>query len=163
MSADRRRKWLDGIVAPAVLCTLFSAVTAPNPVAAQAVITQLSPPPAGMARIWFLRQYEPSESLSTPWIYVNGAALTTSQPGTIFYRDLAPGTYTFSVESCGTDVNQEQTLQLAPDSQAELEVQSLKSFTPPDCPKRSSTFYIRPVAPRFLQFYLPQLAYLGGS
>ena len=164
MSAILARKWLDAIaVALAVLCWPTFSVLAPGSAAAQPAVAQLSPPPAGMARIWFLRQYEPGESLATPWIYINGAALTTSQPGTIFYRDLAPGNYTFSVESCGTDVNQTQTLQLVPDTQAELEIQSLRSFTPPDCPRGTSTFYVRPVAPHFLQLYLPQLAYLGGS
>jgi hypothetical protein len=114
-----------------------------------------------MARVWFLRQFQPGENLSTPMIYANGAPLTSSQPGTIFYRDLAPGTYTFAVESCGTDVNQEHTLQLPPGGHAELEIQSLQSFTPPDCPMGSGTFYVRAVAARFLQLYLPQLTYLG--
>jgi hypothetical protein len=131
------------------------AQTAPVPQA-------LPPPPASAARVWFLRQYEPSESLATPMIFIDGAPLAPSVPGTIFYRDLAPGTYTFAVETCGTDVNQAATLQLAPGSSAELEIQSLQSFTRPDCPRRSGTFYVRPVAPHFLQLYLPQLAYLGG-
>src|SRR3954471_3622082 len=58
----------------------------------------LAPPPAGLARVWFLRQYEPGENLSTPMIYVNGAAMTPSMPGTIFYRDFVSGTYNFSVD-----------------------------------------------------------------
>jgi hypothetical protein len=134
-----------------------------RPAAAQPSIAavQLPPPPPGLARVWFLRQYEPGESLATPWIYINGQPLTTSQPGTIFYRDLAPGTYAFTVDTCGRDVNQFQTLTLAPGSRIELEIQSLSSFTPPDCPV-PETFYVRPVAPRFLQLYLPQLAYLGA-
>jgi hypothetical protein len=121
----------------------------------------LAPPPPGLARVWFLRQYQPGENLSTPMIYVNGAALTPSLPGTIFYRDFAPGVYTFSVDTCGTDVYQFPTVQLAPGAQYDFEVQSLQSFTPPDCPRDAGTFYVRPVQPRFLQLYLPQLAYLG--
>ncbi|HKS87927.1 MAG TPA: hypothetical protein VJR70_00675 [Stellaceae bacterium] len=119
-------------------------------------------PPAGMARVWFLRQFTPGGSLATPWIYINGAPLTTSQPGTIFHHDLPPGTYNFAVESCGIDVNQTLTLQLPPGSQADLEVQSLESMTPRDCPRGTSTFYVRPIAPRFLQLYLPHLANLGA-
>ncbi|MGE3781924.1 MAG: hypothetical protein AB7H71_04185 [Alphaproteobacteria bacterium] len=122
---------------------------------------QLAPPPAGLARVWFLRQFQPGESLWTPMIYVNGAAMTPSIPGTIFYRDFAPGTYTFTVDSCGADTNQFPTIQLGPGMQQELEVQSLESFRPPDCPRGTGVFYVRPVAPRFLQLYLPQLAYLG--
>ena len=82
-------------------------------------------------------------------------------PGTIFYRDFAPGTYTFSVDTCGADTNQFPTVQLAPGAQYEFEVQSLESFRPPDCPRGTGVFYVRPVQPRFLQLYLPQLAYLG--
>ena len=77
----------------------------------------------------------PAENLSTPMIYVNGAPMTPSQPGTIFYRDFAPGIYTFSVDTCGADINQFPTVQLAPGAQYEFEVQSLQSFTPPDCPR----------------------------
>jgi hypothetical protein len=122
---------------------------------------QLAPPPVGLARVWFLRQFQPGENLSTPWIYVNGAPMTASIPGTIFYRDFPPGIYTFSADTCGTDVNQFPTVQLTPGAQYEFEVQSLQSFTPPDCPRDAGTFYVRPVAPRFLQLYLPQLSYLG--
>jgi hypothetical protein len=145
---------------------IFAAAMAPvvappivRPALAQTL--QLAPPPDGLARVWFLRQYQPAENLSTPWIYVNGTPMTSSIPGTIFYRDFMPGTYTFSVDTCGTDTNQFPTVQLAPGAQYEFEVQSLQSFTPPDCPRNAGTFYVRPVAPRFLQLYLPQLAYLG--
>lgn len=124
--------------------------------------TLLAPPPPDLARVWFLRQYQPSENLSTPMIYVNGAPMTPSIPGTFFYRDFPPGVYTFSVDTCGRDINQFPTVQLGPGSQYEFEVQSLQSFTPPDCPRDAGTFYVRPVQPRFLQLYLPQLAYLGA-
>jgi hypothetical protein len=137
---------------------LTQAVIAP----AGAQTAQLAPPPPGLARVWFLRQFQPEESLWTPMIYVNGAAMTPSQPGTIFYRDFAPGTYTFSVDTCGADINQFPTVQLAPGAQYEYEVQSLESFRPPDCPRGSGVFYVRPVMPHFLQMYLPQLAYLGA-
>jgi hypothetical protein len=138
------------------------AAPAAAQVAAPAVQLPMPMPPAGLARVWFVRQYEPGENLSTPMIYANGAPVASSVPGTIFYRDLAPGTYTLSVESCGTDVSQDLTVQLAPGGHAELEIQSLQSFTPPDCPPGSGTLYVRPINPRFLQLALPQLAYLGG-
>jgi hypothetical protein len=153
-------------LAAALTPLALPAATVPARAQAQAQIAaqpaQLAPPPPGLARVWFLRQYQPSENLSTPMIYVNGAPMTPSQPGTIFYRDFAPGVYTFSVDSCGADVNQFPTVRLAPGAQVEFEVQSLQSFTPPDCPADAGTFYVRPVQPRFLQLYLPQLAYLGA-
>jgi hypothetical protein len=161
-TAARDKRSLGAAIA--ILLVMAGAILgiAALPRAAFAQPAQLAPPPPGLARVWFLRQFTPGGSLATPWIYINGAPLTTSQPGTIFYHDLVPGIYTFSVESCGEDVGQSQTLQLRPGSQAELEIQSLESFTPRDCPSRGSTFYVRPVAPRFLPLYLPQLADLGA-
>jgi hypothetical protein len=114
-----------------------------------------------MARVWFLRQFEPGEGLRSPTIFVNGAPLASSQPGTVFYRDFPPGAYTFSVETCTRDANQETTLTLPPGSEAELEVQSLSSFRSWGC-VANTTFYIRPIPPRWAQMYLPQLAFLGA-
>ena len=48
-------------------------------------------------------------------------------PGTIFYRDFAPGTYTFSVDTCGTDMNQSSTLKLLPGVQYEFEYSRWKA------------------------------------
>lgn len=164
MARKQGTAFAETLVAVALLATvpIAAVVLSPASVARSevAAAAQLPSPGPGMARVWFVRQYEPSESLATPMIYVNGAPLAPSMPGTIFYRDLAPGTYAFTVDTCGQDVNQFQTLHLAPGAQAELEIQSLSSFTPSDCRVRE-TFYVRPIAPRFLQLYLPQLAYLG--
>jgi hypothetical protein len=160
MTRTLRRKLLDTL---ALTLLLVSAAADLEAQAQTAPMSQALPqPPASVARVWFLRQYQPGENLGTPMIYINGAPLGPSVPGTIFYRDMAPGTYTFAVDTCGTDVNQAATLQLPPGSSAELEIQSLQSFTPPDCPRGAGTFYVRPVAPYFLQLYLPQLAYLGS-
>lgn len=136
-----------GVCAPLVLDELAYAQQGP-------------PLPPGSARVWFLRQYEPSESLRTPMIYLNGAPLANSQPGTVFYRDLPAGTYNFSVESCTTDTGQTQTLNLAPGNQIDLEIQSLSSFHAWGCMVKE-TFYVRQIDPARAQLYLPQLAYLG--
>ena len=87
---------------------------------------QLAFPP-GYARVWILRQYEPSESLRTPVMYINGASIGASQPGTIFYRDLPAGAYQVTVDSCTKDVGQDANLNLAPGMQVYLEIQSLSS------------------------------------
>jgi hypothetical protein len=140
---------------------LLTKAVIPSASAQLTEISQLAPPPAGLARVWFLRQFEPGGSLWTPMMYVNGTPMTASQPGTIFYRDFAPGTYTFTVDSCGSDVNQFPVVQLTAGAQYEFEVQTLDSFRPRDCPRGTGVFYVRPVQPRFLQMYLPQLTYLG--
>jgi hypothetical protein len=162
MTVIRGTAWCGAIVV--MFIGLYAPAFADAAVAQPALARNatLPPPPPALARVWILRQYEPSESLATPMIYVNGAPLAVSYPGTIFYRDFPPGTYTFSVDSCGTDTNQDQTLRLGPGSHSELEIQSLGSFKPPYCGPRETTSYVRPVLPRFLQLDLPQLRYLGA-
>ena len=51
----------------------------------------LSPVPVGEARIYFLRDYEPYESLARPSIYLNDRKVGVSEPGGVSYRDVAPG------------------------------------------------------------------------
>jgi hypothetical protein len=120
-----------------------------------------APIPPGVARVWFLRQFEPSESLQTPMIFVNDAPLASSQPGTVFSRDFPPGRYAFSVETCTRDYNQVATLNLTPGSETYLEVQSLSSFRSWDC--ITDTFYVRAIPAGWAQLYFPQLTYLGAG
>jgi len=90
-----------------------------------AAISQVPPIQAGLARVWFLRQLEPCETLTSPMISANGAPVRQSEPGTAFIRDFRPGTYTFMVPSYGVDTGQAATVQLAPGTQTYLDVQSL--------------------------------------
>jgi hypothetical protein len=125
------------------------------------VVLSIPPQAAGLARVWFLRQYQPSEGLGMPTMFVNGAPLASSVPGTALYRDFPPGAYTFSVETCTIDFGQDTVLKLLPGMQTVLEVQSLSSFRAPNCP-RNTTFYMRPISPERAQLYYPQLTYLGA-
>ena len=95
-----------------VVLQLPGCASDPGVTAAEAQIPAL---PAGMARVWVLRQFEPGLGVQwSPMTYVNGAPLAPALAGTAFYRDLAPGTYTFTVYSCTRDFSQAQTLQLRP-------------------------------------------------
>jgi hypothetical protein len=81
-----------------------------------------APVAPGMVRIWIFREYEPYESLATPYVRLNGAVVGVSQPGGVFYRDVPTGTYTVTVDSTGTDTNQFATVSLAPGQQAFIKV-----------------------------------------
>lgn len=137
---------------------LFACASEPNHSVAQA---EVPPLPAGSARVWVLRQFEPGLGVQwTPMTYINGAPLAPSYAGTAFYRDLGPGTYTFTVESCTTDFNQSQTLRLTPGTQADLEVQVLNSIPAWGC-YDPNTFYIRQIPPQRAQLYFNQVRYVG--
>ena len=122
--------------------------------------TQIAAVPPGVARVWFLRQFQPN-SLQMPMIYVNGAPLASSEPGTTFFRDFSPGSYAFSVETCTRDFNQVATPDLTSGSETYLEVQSLKDFRSWDC--ITDTFYVRAIPAERAQLYFPQLRYLGAG
>ena len=63
-----------------------------------------SAPPLGpdMARVWFLRQADPTGGnvyASQPVVYVDRTPLVTIQQGTAFFHDFAPGRYRLSAQA----------------------------------------------------------------
>jgi hypothetical protein len=51
------------------------------------VATTIPPVPPGQGRIYFYRNYEPYESRSRPYLYLNRQVAGVSIPGGVFYRD----------------------------------------------------------------------------
>jgi hypothetical protein len=78
--------------------------------------------PAGMARIWIYREANAFDSAATPYLRLNDAVVGVSQPGGVLYRDVAPGTYTVTADSYGTDVNQFATVIVGPAQTAFVKV-----------------------------------------
>ena len=80
----------------------------------------LSAPSPGTARVWFLRAGAPDGRNTlygaVPQIYANGTPVGSIPHTSRFYRDFAPGTYRFTVDSYGLPNNESQTVQLAPGS-----------------------------------------------
>src|SRR5262245_51993028 len=98
------------------------------------VQAQIPSLPPGFARVWMVRQFQPGLGVQwSPMTYVNGAPLASAYAGTAFYRDLAPGTYTFTVDSCTRDFSQARTVDLAAGMQVDLEVQVLGSISSWGC------------------------------
>jgi hypothetical protein len=93
-----------------------------------AVAPQIPPIPADQARIYFYRDYEPFESLSRPYLYLNGSRTGTSVPGGVFYRDVAPGTYLISVDTVGIYWNPFKTVTLRPGDTIYAKIESLRSW-----------------------------------
>lgn len=122
---------------------------------------QVPPLRAGLARVWFLRQFEPTESMATPMISANGVPMCISQPGTAFIRDFLPGTYIFTVPSYGVDSGQAATLQLVAGTQTYLEVQSLRSWADFGDTAQRDTLYVRQISPYWAEKYFQAMIYLG--
>ena len=121
---------------------------------------QAPPVPAGQSRVWFVRPLLPGEQFHPPMLYVNGAPIATSAEGTAFYRDFAPGQYTFSVENCLPQQGTSQTLHLRPDTQFALEVQQDDNGAWDCSPPQVS--YLRQVQPQAVLYIFAPLTFIGA-
>ena len=160
MPVVSRRSLLIGVALIGGGLAAFGSFAAVSAAAGVNAAQTAGPVPPGVARVWFLRQFQPN-SLQMPMIYVNGAPLASSQPGTTFFRDFSPGSYALSVETCTGDFNQVATPNLTPGSETYLEIQSLKDFRSWDC--ITDTVYVRAVPAERAQLYFLQLRYLGAG
>jgi uncharacterized protein DUF2846 len=109
-------RWTSGLLLIAAGCA-----GPPVPVAAP-------PVPAGQARVWFYRPYEPSESLNLALIDMNGSYIGAVENGSAFYRDVSPGHYHIAPQSFGRDFNQDKDVDLVPGQQLYVKIVSLQSW-----------------------------------
>ena len=132
-------------------------------------LAQVPPGKSGSARVWFLRWAISTNSAVqafSPLIYVNGAPVAAIPIETAFYRDFAPGTYRFMVQTdSGFPTDRVTTLQLAPGTEYFLDVDWVPSWNlgyPLIAGSQNfATFAIIPMGPQVAQAYLPTLHYLG--
>jgi hypothetical protein len=113
----------------------------------------------GVARVWFLNQLIPGTAMHAPMIYVNGMPISISPEGTVFYRDFAPGRYTFGIENCLPEPGSSQTLTLRPHTQVAMQVLTDQNGAW-DC-EPSQISYLRELAPQEVPMEFAPLTYLG--
>jgi hypothetical protein len=147
------------------LCLIALAACAqPGP---RVSLAQVPPAKSGSARVWFLRGSitpNPAVQAFSPVIYVNGAPVAAIPIETAFYRDFAPGTYRFMVQTNGLPIPA-TSLQLAPGTEYFLDVDWVASWNlgyPYIAGSQNfATFAIIPMGTQVAQAYLPTLHYLG--
>lgn len=146
------------------------AFTQNTPAAGPDAVEGQAPTPArGLARVWFLRASDSprgSVQAAAPTIFANGAPVASLPVNSKFYRDFAPGTYSFTVQSYGLPTDQAATVQLAAGTQTYLQVQWAASwqfgFPEAGWSFKPNTFVITPMSPQMAKAYLPTLAFLGS-
>jgi hypothetical protein len=124
------------------------------------------PPSPGMARIWVYREYEPYQSLSTPYVRFNGAIVGVSEAVGAFYRDVPPGRYTVTVDCDGRDVNQFATLAVAAGQQAFIKIVSLRGWDTSGGAKHDAerdTFYTWEIPPQAAAAEIAQMPLYNGG
>jgi hypothetical protein len=116
----RRLQWACGLLLIAAGCAEPPATVQ---VASTAPLAQ-----AGQARIWFYRNWLPSESLNLASIDVNGSYYGSVANGGAFYRDVPPGHYHIAPVSYNHDFNQNRDVDLAPGQQVYIKILSSQSW-----------------------------------
>jgi hypothetical protein len=87
-----------------------------------------TPIPPGQARIWFYRNWLPSESLNLANLEVDGVYVGSVENGGAFYRDVPPGTYHIAPQSWARDFNQDTNVALVPGQQVYVKILDLTSW-----------------------------------
>src|SRR5215469_14331661 len=102
---------------------------------------------AGQARIWFYRDWLPSESLNLANIDVNGVYFGSVANGSAFYRDVPAGHYHIAPVSYNRDINQDRDVDLAAGQQLYVKILSSQSWDGAcrDCVR--DTFYAWVIPP----------------
>lgn len=115
---------------------------------AQPQMTTPAPPPipAGQARLWFYREYQPSVSFNVANIDANGVPLISVPAyGPGLYRDVPPGQYRIVPQGEIGTARQVADVSLAPGQEAFLEIDDSPLLEGDRSVYKRDVFYVKPV------------------
>ena len=124
---------------------------------------ETSGPTPGTARIWIYRTFDPSITLATPYVRINGAIVAVAHLGSLFYRDVPPGTYLITADSPGRDVNQFARVALAPGQTVYIKVDANDWWAGACRNCQINTFYTRLMPPGLARAELASLPVADGG
>ena len=156
LSVNRWRRAAAGLLLAAASCAQLP------PTSSEAIPSI----PAGAARLWFYRDYEPYETLARPYVRLNEQIVGISEPGGAFYRDVAPAHYSIRVDSAGRDFNQVADAEPAAGQEVYAKVVSLRSWLDDDnCILWSGcdTFYVWLIRPEEARPAIGKSPFYGGD
>ena len=146
--------------AGALACAAVLLCLATLPPAASA---EAGGPPPGQARIWIYRIFEPSITLQTPVVRFNDAVVGLARPGSAFYRDVPPGTYSVTANGGASAPDQFATVALAAGQTVFVKVDADNWRASANCETAVITFYTLVVAPQLAEAELASLPVAGGA
>jgi len=121
MAADfplRSRRWAK--LAGGLLLIASGCATPPS--------TTPPPMPSGQARIWFYRDWQPSESLNLANIDVNGSYFGSVANGSAIFRDVPPGHYHIAPASFVPNSREDTNVELVSGQQLYVKIVSLSAW-----------------------------------
>jgi hypothetical protein len=86
------------------------------------------PVPSDRARVYVYRDLNPYDTTEWTAVSLNGKKIGNNAPGTVFYRDVLPGTYEIEVRSDQLYPNQFKTVTLAPGSTVFAKIQEVRHW-----------------------------------
>ena len=109
---------------PLISALLLSAALSGCDTATQAVDGREAAVPPGKARLYFYRDAAYYDGLEWTTVSLNGEAVGASGPGTVFHRDIAPGTYRVEARSDKLYPAQVKMVAVAPGSTTYIKVEA---------------------------------------
>jgi Protein of unknown function (DUF2846) len=133
----------------------------PTPNVALSSVPALQP---NMARIWILRQRNveaQNAAAADPAVFINNVDLGHIEQGTVFYHDVAPGTYRLRVQAYGTPAHLSDTVELGPGVTGFLQVQAIPNWEAGSTAGGAS-FDVMTMVPYDARVAIPTLTFVGG-
>jgi hypothetical protein len=130
-----------------------------KPGAQNNALSSVPPVPSGMARIWVLRPVE-NFSAADPAVFIDNVDLGHIAQGTVFYHELAPGTYRLRVQPYGEPTHLVDTVQLSPGVTAFLQVLTVPNWEQGSTVPGAS-FSVLTMAPQDAETTIPTLTFTG--
>jgi hypothetical protein len=118
--------------------------------------------PAGEARLYFFRDANVYDGLLTTIVALNGVPTGVSGLGTVFYRDVAPGTYRIEARSDKLYPAQVRTVVVAPGTSTYVRVQTLPYWGQSGRQWQGNTFVVNIVNPAMAQQEMIPLQLIRG-
>lgn len=124
----------------------------------------LAPPAPGTARLYFYRLLDPNDPQLGTTVMLNEKPVGFSRTGTVFYRDVPPGSYFISVLSPGPYPFQFKTVDVQAGQTWYFRIESLPSwaFSGSRGGNRGDTFVVAIVDPLQARIEIAPLGLLSG-
>jgi hypothetical protein len=130
--------------------------------ATQALEAPIPPITAGEARLYFYRDADVYDGSEWTTVSLNGVPTGASGLGTVFYRDVAPGTYRVGARSDKLYPDQVKTVVVAPGTSTYVKVQALPYWGQSGWQWQGNTFTVSIVNPAMAEHQITTLQRTPG-
>jgi Protein of unknown function (DUF2846) len=152
----RRRRFL-GALAPGLAAILLGCDSAP-----QDPLAGVAGAPVGTGRLYVYRENNFYDALVWTAISLNGVAVGSAAPGSVFYRDVAPGTYRIEARSDQLYPDQAKTVVVEPGATVFVRIAVAASYGKSRLQWQGNTFVVQIVDPAVARIQMSRLELTRG-